>query len=138
MAEVACLKQSTCYLSTPEHVCSFVGRFLYLYMDKGELRLTDTALRFVGKSGLPAEIPLGSIAGVSVGHYSRWAKPTQLDYIALRHRNGGTEQTTLLTPTRSWATPTWETNKFVAEWMEALEAARSKRAEPGAAADGGA
>jgi len=137
MSEVACWKRSACYLSTPEHVRSFIGRFIYLYTDKGELCLTETALRFVGKSGLPVEISLDSITDVSVGHYSRWAKPFRLDHIAVRHRNGGTERTTLLTPTRSWATPTWETNKIVAEWVDALKTNWSRQAEPGDAADGG-
>jgi hypothetical protein len=127
MPEAAPLKRSVCYLSSPEHVRSFVGRFIYIYTDKGELLLTETALRFVGKSGLPVEISFDSIADISVGHYSRLAKPTRLDYIAVRHRNGGTERTTLLTPTRSWATPTWETNKIVAEWVDALQAARSRQ-----------
>jgi hypothetical protein len=39
----------------------------------------------------------------------------------------------LLTPTRTWATPTWETNKIVAEWADALQAVRSRYAEPAAA-----
>lgn len=132
MVEVASLKRSFCYLSTPEHVCSFVGRFLYIYTDRGELHLSETALRFVGKSGVPMEIALDSIADIGVGQYSRWAKPIRLDYIAVRHRHGGEERTVLLTPTPSWLLPTWRTNTVVAEWVEALQAARSKFAAPGA------
>ena len=29
--------RSACYRSTPEHVQSFIGRFIYIYTDKGEL-----------------------------------------------------------------------------------------------------
>ena len=135
MAEATSLKRSACYLSTPEHVRSFVGRFIYIYTDKGEVSLTGTGIEFVGKSGLPVVIPLDSIVGISIGHYSRWAKPIRLDYIAVRHRHGDAERTTLLTPTRSWATPTWETNKLVTEWVSALQAVSPAHAEPGAAAD---
>jgi hypothetical protein len=135
MAEATPLKQSACYFSTPEPVRSFVGRFISIYTDKGELRLTETALRFVCKSEFTMEIPLDYITDVSVGHYSRWAKPFRLDYIAVRFWLGGGERTMLLTPTRSWTTPVWETNKIVVEWVHALQAARSRHAEPDAAAD---
>jgi len=128
MSTAALLKQSMCYRSTPEHVQSFIGRFIYIYSDKGELTLTDTTLEFVGKNGLQVEIGLDSIVDVSVGRYSRWAKPYGLDYIAVRYQNDGTERTALLTPTQSWATSTWETNKIVAEWVTALQAARSRHA----------
>jgi hypothetical protein len=135
VSEKAAMKKSVCYLSTPEHVRSFVGKFIYIYTDKGELTLTDTALRFVGKSGLPADIPFDSITHVSRGHYAFWAKPFGLEYIAVRHRDGETEQTALLTPTRSWATPTWKTNEIVAEWTSALQSARSRCVPPGVATD---
>jgi hypothetical protein len=118
------LRRSACYLSTPEHVRSFLGCFIYIYTDKGELCMTTTTLRFVGKRGQPMEIPLDTITDISVGHYSRWAKPFRLDYIAVRHRIGGTERTTLFTPTRSWSTSVWATNKIVADWLDTLQAAR--------------
>jgi hypothetical protein len=116
------LKRAACYLSTPSHVRSFVGRFVYIYTDKGELTLTETALWFVGKDGLPIVIPLDSVTALGVGHYSRIAKPLRLDYLAVRHRDGGREGTTLFTPTRSWMTPVWQTNRIVAEWADALRA----------------
>ena len=77
------LKRAACYLSTPSHVRSFVGRFVYIYTDKGELTLTETALWFVGKDGLPIVIPLDSVTALGVGHYSRIAKPLRLDYLAV-------------------------------------------------------
>lgn len=123
-----CLKQSACYLSTPEHVRSFVGRFIYIYTDKGTLSLTDDSLQFVGKNGVPATLPLSSILATSIGEYSRWAKPSGLDHIAVRYLDGKTERIILLTPMRSPWVPTWETNKIVAEWADALEAARTKHA----------
>ncbi len=115
---------SYCYLSTPEHIRSFFGSFIYIYTDRGELCLTDTALQFVGKSGSPVEILLRSITDICVGNYSRWAKPIRLDYIAVRYQSGEKERTLLFTPTRSWLTPVWETNKIVAEWVRALEDVR--------------
>lgn len=122
-AGFAAVKRSACYLSTPEHLRSFVGRFIYIYADKGELALTDHDLTFVGKDGLPLVIALKSIAEIRLGHYSRWAKPLRLDYLAVRC---GNEQVILLTPTTSWATPVWHTNKIVAEWKSVLETAVPK------------
>ena len=88
MSEMVCVTHSACYVSTPEHVRSWFGR-LWIHVDKGELCLTETALRFVGKSGFPGEIPLNSITDIRVGQYSRWAKPFGLNYIAVRHQNWG-------------------------------------------------
>ena len=126
LPEAMTRKRSPCYLSTPEHIRSFVGRFIYIYTDKGEVELNDTGLRFVGKSGVPSEISLDTIASVSVGHFSRWAKPARLDFIAVRQKQGSMERTLLLTPTRSWATTTWATNKIVAEWVGFLQSVRRK------------
>jgi hypothetical protein len=125
MREVVPSKRSACYLTTPEHTRTFVGQYIYIYTDKGELELTDSALHFVSKGGLRMDIPLSSIIEVRIDHYSRWAKPIRLDYIAVRYRHDGTERTVFLTPTVWWMTPVWETNKLVADWLASIEAARS-------------
>ena len=56
---VPAIKHSVCYLSTPEHVRSFIGRFFYIYTDKGELALGEDSITFAGKRrlavGNPAE-----------------------------------------------------------------------------------
>lgn len=130
MSEVALLKPAYCYLSTPEHLRRFVGQWIYIYTDQGELSLSGTHLRFVGKSGIPMSISLDSIIDISVSHHPRSAKPIRLDYISVRHRDRGLERTTLLTPTLSWMTPTWETNEIVADWADALQSAQSRCVEP--------
>lgn len=112
--------QECCYLSTPKHLRSFVGRWIYLYTAKGNLRLTSESLIFTSKK-TSFEIPLNSITHISSGHYSRLAKPFRLDYIAVTYSHEGRDETILLTPTRSWATPVWKTNKLVASWMESLK-----------------
>jgi hypothetical protein len=76
--------QACCYFSTPEHVRSFVGRFIWIYTAKGNLNLNPETL-VCEVSNLPCEIPLRSIRGVEVCHYSRWAKPIKLKYIALTY-----------------------------------------------------
>jgi hypothetical protein len=120
------VKRSACYRSTPQHIRSFVGRWLYIYTDKGELFLTDDTLTFVGKDQSPLVISLDSIVDVRVGHYSRLAKPLRLDFIEIHYHDGKLIQATLLTPTLSWSTSTWETNRIIADWIASLQAARSK------------
>jgi hypothetical protein len=122
-------KRSACYLSTPEHVRSLIGRFFYIYTDKGELALGEDSITFAGKRGSPLVIPLNSIVNIRVGHYSRWAKPLRLDYLAIQYRRQGMVETILLTPTVSGATPVWRTNRLVADWKLALEAACLGRAQ---------
>ena len=41
MSEAVCLKRSACYLSTPEHIRSFVGQFIYIYTDKGDVASSE-------------------------------------------------------------------------------------------------
>ncbi len=93
--------------------------FIYIYTAKGNLRLTSEALKFRSNK-TSFEIPLNDITRIDVGHYSRLAKPVRLDYISLSHTRSGREETVLLTPTQSWATPVWKTNKLVASWIETL------------------
>jgi hypothetical protein len=111
--------QACCYLSTPDHVRSFVGRFIWIYTAKGCLNLTFETL-VCEVSNLGCEIAVRSIRAVEVGHYSRWAKPIKLKYIALTYMSHCQEKTVLLTPTHSWATPVWKTNALVENWAEWL------------------
>jgi hypothetical protein len=128
LPERQCFKQSFCYLSTPGHMRTFVGRFIYLYTGKGRLSLTGASLEFLAENGSLLAIPLNAIAEVSVGQHSLWAKPTGLDYIAIHHRNVDGEQTTLLTPSWSRFEPTWETNKCISEWVNASQAVMPRSA----------
>ncbi len=111
--------QECCYLSTPKHIRSFVGRFIYIYTDKGKLQLASVSLIFTGTK-TSFDIPLDSITGISSGHYLRTAKPVRLDYIAVTHNHAGKEETVLLTPTKSWITPVWKTNEMVTRWIDLL------------------
>ncbi|GMW03350.1 MAG: hypothetical protein AMXMBFR84_44840 [Candidatus Hydrogenedentota bacterium] len=111
--------QACCYFSTPEHIRSFVGRFIWIYSAKGSLALRPDHLA-CEVSSLVCEIPLRSIRRVEVGRYSRWAKPITLKYVALTYMSSGQEKTVLLTPTHSWATPVWKTSAIVETWADWL------------------
>jgi hypothetical protein len=116
-----------CYLSTPEHVRSFVGRFIYIYTDKGELWLTRERLSFrSASSSTGLDIALGAITDIALGHYSRWAKPLRLDYLAVHYADDDEARTVLLTPTHAWTTPVWQTNQIVAAWAELISDLRAE------------
>ena len=106
------------YLSTPAHVRSFIGRFLYIYIDKGRIELTDNHLRFRGRKTKDLDIPIDSITHIGVGQYSRLAKPIRLDYLAVTFQGEDASETLYFTPTHGWWTPVWHTNLIVADWAE--------------------
>lgn len=116
-----------CYISTPAHNRSFIGRFLYIYTGTGTIKLTDESLQFTYKAGDLLEIPIGNITDVSRGSFSRWAKPLRLDYIAVTYQLGHTPKTNYFTPTTSPATPTWKTNEQVGHWISKINDARTRQ-----------
>ncbi len=115
--------EECCYLSTPEHLRSFLGRVLYIYTAKGNLCLTPESLSFISTKGWFLRIPLNSIEAISSKYYPRLVKPIPLYYIEVRYRQADkASQTVLLTPTRSWVTPVWKTNQIVTGWASLLAA----------------
>jgi hypothetical protein len=112
--------QKRCYLSTPYHISTFVGRVIYIYTATGSLRLSTESLSFTSPKKCH-EIPLESITNIGSGHYCRIAKPLRLDYIAVSYNDLEQEDTILLTPADSWAAPVWMTNTVVASWKSTLQ-----------------
>jgi serine/threonine protein kinase len=123
--EPALLKVSGCYYATPEHLRSFVGRFLYIYSGKGKLCLDEEKLTFTSE-WFSTVIPLKAIQNLRIGSYSRFAKPTGLDYLVVEYKSNDGIQRILLTPALSPFTPTWTTNERVAEWLIAIRQAVAK------------
>ena len=112
-----------CMLSSPEHLRTFTGRFLFLELAKGELRLDAERLTFV--SNWQSEvIPLADIRELAIGHYSRLNKPVRLDYLAVTFDQGGGRRTLLFTPSAHavWVLP-WQSNAQVAECFQAVREA---------------
>jgi serine/threonine protein kinase len=115
-------KVSLCYVSTPEYLRTFRGRFLWIYKGKGELCLDRETLSF--HSGWPkVTIPLSSIRTLALGDYPMSAKPWPLHYMAVTFTENNVSRTLLFTPVRSWVMSPWEANKVVAEWLSALQEA---------------
>jgi len=115
-------KTSMCYITTPEHLRTFTGRFLKIYQGKGQLSLDRDTLRFT--SGWQVvTIPLARIQTLAQGHYPTTAKPEPLDYIELTFHEHGALRTLLLTPAEKAAKPARDTNRVVKEWLCAIKAA---------------
>ena len=115
-------KSCICYVSSPKHVRSFWGRFIYIYEGKGTIQLTAQELIFSSPEE-SIRIPLSSIRDLHMGHYPRTAKPIRLDYISITYDEAGSLQTRLFTPGWSGFVPVWKTNPLVAEWFNAIQIA---------------
>lgn len=112
-------KQSLSYISTPEYLRTFRGRFLSIYQGKGELRLDSESLSF--RRGWQAvTIPLSSISVLAQGTFPTTAKPLPLHYIAVTFEEHGLSRTLLFTPVRTEVMSPTEANKIGAEWMSHL------------------
>jgi serine/threonine protein kinase/Flp pilus assembly protein TadD len=112
-------KVSLCYISTPEYLRSFRGRFLWIYQGKGELRLDSQSLSF--HSDWPAVvIPLSAIRKIAQGDYPYSAKPAPIHFIEVTFTERGVERTLLFTPVLREVAFPQEANKVVAEWLSAL------------------
>jgi predicted Ser/Thr protein kinase len=125
-------KTALCYVSTPEHLRTFRGRYFYIYQGNGQLRLDERSLSYIC-GWQRVTIPLGSIRALTLGRYALAAKPAPLDYLEVTFLEGPASRTLLFTPTLSGQSPVWETNRVVAEWAtavhEAVQAATGRTIE---------
>ncbi|MFV7770019.1 hypothetical protein [Shewanella marisflavi] len=114
------VKQEGCYLSTLEHMQTFVGRWFYIYIDRGELTLTDESITFKSQKNAFV-IPLSSISNIDSGIYPRTAKPFPLKYIKITYSDEGESHALMLTPCKSGFSSVWKTNKSVENWLSVLD-----------------
>lgn len=124
------LKTSKSYVSTPEYLESFRGRFLKINQGMGELRLDNETFSF--QSGWHVvTIPLSSIQSLAQGCYPLTAKPIPLNFIGVTFAEQGASRTLLFTPFQREGVAPQKTNRIVEEWMTALrEAIRQCTARP--------
>jgi serine/threonine protein kinase len=116
------LKTSGCYVSTPEYLRTFKGRFLKICQGRGELHLDSEVLSF--QSGWQmVTIPVSSIRTLAQGHYPLTAKPLLLNFIGVTFGQHGTTRTLLFTPFEREGVSVQKTNKVVEEWLSALREA---------------
>jgi len=113
------------YISSLQHLRSFYGTFWYIYEGKGSLQLDASELTYADHKDSLC-IPLCTIREIRIGQYSRFAKPLGLDYISITYADGKIIRTRLFTPCTSPFAATWNTNRLVAEWFYAIQAAIRK------------
>ncbi len=112
-------KSTLCYISTPDYLRTFKGRFFNIYQGKGELSLSTDMLSF--KSGWQAvTIPLSAITTLARGTFPTSAKPLPLHYIAVTFEEHGVSRTLLFTPVRTEVMSPSEANKIGAQWLSDL------------------
>ena len=113
------VKTSLCYISTPDHLRTFRGRFFNMYQGKGELSLSREMLSF--KRGWQAvTVPLSAIKTLAQGTFPTTAKPLPLHYIAVTFEEHGVSRTLLFLPVTTAAMSPSEANKIGAQWLSDL------------------
>ena len=91
------LKTSTAYVSTPDYLRTFRGRFFNIHQGKGELRLDNESLSF--RSGWQmVTIPLTAVTRLAQGHYPNTAKPVPLKFMAVTFEQQDVSRTLLFSP----------------------------------------
>ena len=50
---------------------------------------------------------------MKIGNYNRILKPIKLNYVSIQYLENKINKMIMLTPTKSWKCPVWETNKIV-------------------------
>jgi hypothetical protein len=113
------LIEDACYHLTPEYAETFWGKYIWIYQGKGRLSLTQRSIRFDGKK-LKFDVPFAAIIQIETGEFSRIAKGFRLASIRLHYLQDGKETTIFLVPAKSPFAQTWQTNKVIAAWMEAM------------------
>ncbi|MCB1208432.1 MAG: protein kinase [Verrucomicrobiales bacterium] len=117
----AVLKSDNSYISTPEHLSTFYGRFAYIYTGKGHLLLDTERLTFTRPNAPAIVIPLFAIRDLSIGPYPATAKPIRLNFISVTFEENGNRRQLLFTPNEGAFTPAWGTNRIVADWFKAIQ-----------------
>ena len=126
------------YYSDPEHNCSFVGRWIWIYRGKGFLELTKDKLRFTSRA-FELELIPKQVQSVNLGTFARTAKPIRLHFLDLGFVTPTGEAkhvyiVPLLDHKSAWLTSVWKLNAKTNEWLKALT---NWLAEPNAAPNGG-
>lgn len=114
------LRASASYVSSPEHLRTFLGH-LFPYTGKGGLRLDAESLSFT-HPWYTVVIPLSGIWDLSIGHYPWSARPVRVDFISVTFDENSGIRRTLFTPYEDGLKTTWHTNR-VTEWFSALREA---------------
>ncbi len=124
-----------CYISTPEYLDSFVGRYLATFQDQGQLRLTLEALVFEGRGyGMRPDlasldratsfhIPIANIKSIGVGEYAWWRGSLGLvekKYIAITYMDDESERTIRFTPAESMSVLGARADDAINAWIVAL------------------
>ncbi|MFC1764167.1 serine/threonine-protein kinase [Planctomycetota bacterium] len=120
--EAGSLKRSMCFVSTPEYLRTFKGRFRNVHQGKGELELNSESLCFI--SGWQTVVmPLCSIQSLALGEYPSSAKPVPYNYLEVRYTDHQVVRTLLFTPGHSRVKSMREANNIVKDWLIALQEA---------------
>ena len=112
--------RQTCYLTTPQYLRTFRGRFLYSFQARGTIALADDEVVFRCAAGSLC-LPFWRVCGAELCRFPWHIQPLGLRYIDLAYSTELGERSVWLTPTYYSTMPVWHTNDVVVDWFACLE-----------------
>jgi hypothetical protein len=113
--------EQMCYLTTPEYVRTFRGKYLCSFQARGALALAGEELLFRAAHSPLLRLPLCRIRTTVLRRFPWHLQMFGLRYIDISYRADGGEGTVWLTPTYFRSLPVWHTNRVVARWHGQIE-----------------
>ena len=106
-------------ITTPEHLKTLMGKWVYMYQGLGEISLNPESVQFVQSTGI-LNIPYESIKEVRLGHFP-WSLNLQgLLYLELEHIDNGQSKTIILVPQSEMWSPIGTRNEMTVSWYREI------------------
>lgn len=106
-------------ITTPEHLKTLMGKWVYMYQGSGEISLNPESVQFVQSTGI-LNIPYGSIKEVQLDHFPWSLNPHGLLHIRLVWTSVGETKSTILVPHDGMWRPNSTKNEMTVSWYREI------------------
>ena len=106
-------------ITTPEHLKTLMGKWVYLYQGSGEISLNPESVQFVQLTGI-LNVPFGSIEVVQLEHFPWSLNPNGLLYIRLVWTTDGETKSIILVPHDGMWKPIGARNELTISWYREI------------------
>jgi hypothetical protein len=126
-SSVCAAREQFCFLTSPEYLRTFRGKYLFSFQARGRLVLAEDELLFYIR-GRKLCVPFWRVRAIALRRFPWRIQLFGLRYIAVEFTNDEGERAVWLTPTYRLGLAPWLTNRIVIRWYGWLaEALRQYR-----------